>query len=53
MARPDWVEAFAYGRTPRPQNHNPDSGARNDVINDGMILAAVQAVRAAEQEAQA
>lgn len=50
IARPDWVDAFAYAEDNKTANVNQDTGARTDVINDGMILAAVQAVRAEEEQ---
>ncbi len=40
-----WDEAWAYAEATRTVNQNPDTGARDDVINDGMILAAVQVAR--------
>lgn len=39
----DWVSAWEYAKATETINQNPDTGARNDVITDGMILAAVQA----------
>lgn len=42
---PDWDDAWAYAKDTETVNMNPDTGARNDVINDGMILSAVQALR--------
>jgi hypothetical protein len=40
----DWVSAWEYAEDTKTVNVNPDTGARDDVINDGMILAAVQSV---------
>lgn len=47
-ATPDWDDAWAYAKDTQNVNQNPDTGARDDVINDQMILSAVQAVRAAQ-----
>lgn len=47
-AQPGWSDAWAYAKDTQTVNQNPDTGARNDVISDGMILSAVQAIRAAE-----
>jgi hypothetical protein len=38
----DWVQAWDYAKGAATVNNNPDIGARDDVINDAMILAAVQ-----------
>lgn len=38
-----WVTAWEYAEDTKTVNVNPDTGARDDVINDSMILAAVQA----------
>lgn len=46
VSEPGWADAWDYAKDTATVNHNPDLGARNDVINDGMILAAVQAVMA-------
>ena len=46
ISRSDWVDAWSYARDNGTANVNPDTGARDDVINDAMILAAVQAVLA-------
>lgn len=45
VSRSDWVAAWAYAEDAKTNNVNPDTGARTDVINDGMILSAVQDVR--------
>lgn len=37
-----WAEKWDYAKATQTVNHNPDTGARNDVISDGDILAAVQ-----------
>lgn len=42
-AEPGWAEAWAYAKDTQSVNVNPDTGAREDVISDAMILAAVQA----------
>jgi len=44
-ARSDWIQAWAYAEEVKTVNVNPDTGQRDDVITDAMILAAVQAVR--------
>lgn len=44
VARTDWSDAWTYAKDNYNINQNPDIGARNDVISDAMILAAVQAV---------
>ena len=43
----DWVDAWSYAKDTATVNNNPDIGARDDVINDGMILAVVQPMLAA------
>jgi hypothetical protein len=48
VARTDWVDKWDYAEDTKNINVNPDTGARTDVIDDGMILAAVQAVQATE-----
>lgn len=45
---PGWAAKWSYAVDTATVNVNPDTGARNDVINDNDILAAVQALRAAE-----
>jgi len=45
---PDWDDAWDYAKGVANINNNPDTGARNDVINDNMILSAVQALRNAQ-----
>lgn len=48
VSRQDWIDAWAYAENhPNHRNMNQDTGARDDVIDDGMILSAVQAVRSA------
>lgn len=37
-----WADKWAYAKDTETVNHNPDTGARSDVISDGDILAAVQ-----------
>lgn len=48
-ATPGWADSWAYARDTATINVNPDTGVRDDVINDTEILSAVQAMRAAEQ----
>ncbi len=38
----DWTAAWDSAQATASTNHNPDTGARDDVITDGMILAVVQ-----------
>jgi hypothetical protein len=38
----DWVAAWDSARATSSENANPNTGARDDVITDGMILAVVQ-----------
>ena len=45
---PDWDDAWSYAKDTSNINQNPDTGARDDVINDNMILGAVQALRTAQ-----
>lgn len=45
---PDWDDAWQYAVDNANVNVNPDTGARDDVINDNMILGAVQALRTAQ-----
>lgn len=49
VSEPGWAEAWDYARDTATDDVNPDTGRRPAVINDGMILSAVQAVRAADQ----
>lgn len=44
VAAADWVEAWEYAEDTKTINHNPETGARTDVISDGMILARIQAI---------
>lgn len=46
-AAPGWADAWDYAEDTRTDNVNPDTGARDDVISDVMILSAVQERRAA------
>jgi len=41
-ASPGWDGAWESAENTQTENTNPDIGARNDVITDGMILSAVQ-----------
>lgn len=45
-ATPGWADAWAYARDTETDDQNPDTGRRPGVISDGMILSAVQALRA-------
>jgi hypothetical protein len=45
VSRTDWVEKWDYAEDTKTRNVNPNTGERDDVINDSMILAAVQDVR--------
>lgn len=42
---PNWDDSWAYAKDTETVNVNPDTGIRDDVINDNMILSAVQALR--------
>lgn len=44
-SQPDWAEAWDYAKATYSLDNNPDTGARPGVINDSMILAAVQALK--------
>lgn len=46
--QPGWADAWQYAEDNATINVNPDTGVRDDVINDSMILAAVQAILADE-----
>lgn len=48
-AQPGWAEDWDYARDTYTLEKNPDTGVRPDVISDTDILAAVQALRAANQ----
>lgn len=45
-ASPGWADAWAYANGTATVNNNPDTGVRDDVISDAMILSAVQSVAA-------
>jgi len=47
VSRSDWLDAWKYAEDTMTVNHNPDIGARDDVLNDGMLLAAIQDVNVA------
>jgi len=49
-SQPGWGATWAYAKDSATVNHNPDIGAREDVIGDAEILAAVQSVKAAEEQ---
>jgi hypothetical protein len=44
VSSPDWDDAWDYAKGAYTPDYNPDFGARPGVINDNMILAAVQAL---------
>lgn len=46
VSEPGWADAWDYARDTTNDDVNPDTGKRPGVINDTMILAAVQARRA-------
>jgi hypothetical protein len=46
--QPGWAEAWQYAVDESNINVNPDTGQRDDVISDGMILSGVQQVMAEE-----
>ncbi len=41
-ASPGWADAWAYAKDTATVNVNPNTGERDDVITDQMILSAVQ-----------
>ena len=43
ISNSEWIAAWEYAANTMTVNHNPDIGARDDVIGDQMILAAIQA----------
>ena len=45
VSQPGWADAWDYARDTATDDVNPDTGLRPGVVNDGMILAAVQALR--------
>ena len=47
-SQPGWADAWAYALDTQTDDDNPDTGVRPGVINDDMILAAVQAIMAQE-----
>jgi hypothetical protein len=47
-AEPGWADAWSFAEDNATVNVNPDTGVRDDVINDSMILTAVQAILADE-----
>ena len=49
-SQPTWGDKWAYAVDNATVNVNPDTGIRTDVISDGDILAAVQAIIAEEAE---
>lgn len=42
VASSGWADKWQYAKDTESVNNNPDTGARNDVISDADILAAVQ-----------
>jgi len=48
VSEPGWAEAWDYAKGTANDDVNPDTGRRPSVINDTMILSAVQAIRAAD-----
>jgi len=52
VSEPGWDDAWDYAKGTTSVNVNPDMGARDDVVTDGMILAAVQALMAEEAPAE-
>jgi hypothetical protein len=47
-SEPGWADAWLSALTGYTINVNPDTGQRDDVITDGMILGAVQSLMAEE-----
>lgn len=47
-----WVSAWEYAEDTKTVNVNQDTGARDDVINDAMILSRVQAIIAEDTPAE-
>jgi len=47
-----WAAAWDYAKDNATVNNNPDIGKRDDVINDSMILSAVQSRKAAQLGSQ-
>lgn len=43
---PGWADDWDYAKGTYNVNQNPDFGKRNDIIDDGQILSAVQAAAA-------
>jgi hypothetical protein len=50
VSEPGWDEAWQYAVDTANDDVNPDTGKRPGVINDQMILGAVQALRGIQQE---
>lgn len=44
VAQSDWAASWQYAVDQSTVNHNPDTGARDDVIGDDKILATVQSL---------
>ena len=51
VSSPGWADAWAYAQETATDDVNPDTGIRPGVINDAMILSAVQALRAEQNPA--
>jgi hypothetical protein len=47
VSSPGWSDQWQYATDTSTVNTNPDLGIRNDVISDGNILSAIQAVHTA------
>ena len=45
VSSPDWDDAWDYAVATMTADNNPDTGMRPGVINDQMILSAVQTLR--------
>lgn len=49
-AQPGWADDWKYAKDTGNVNVNPDTGARDDVISDDKILAAVQSLKSQPAE---
>lgn len=47
-SEPGWADAWSYAEDTYNDDLNPDTGIRPGVINDSMILSAVQALRTSQ-----
>ena len=50
VSHTDWVTDWSYAQNTKTINNNPDTGARDDVINDAKLLSSVQALITAQAE---